>query len=212
VTIIGSAGQFTCTTLTTAQLVIGQSIAVSGLNAGDGTIANGTYYISATNGKSSFTLATSYANAIAGTNPVSTGAGTTTGLTFAVGAPNYTGIVFGNNKFIAVQSGTGLRSASSFDGVNWTQSETYMSATSIAYGQGVFVAVNSSSTSAYVSEHGIYWKLRVLTYGSISTIIFGFNLSNIGADFLISSKLDIVQVLTDDSDSIFLIEVIVCGL
>jgi len=183
VTIIGSAGQFTCTTLTTAQLIIGQSIQVSGAlttSGGEGTITNGTYYISATNGKSTFTLTTTYANAIAGTNPITTGAGSTTGLEFALGAPNYTGVVFGNNQFVAVQSGAGLRSASSFDGVNWTQSENYMSATSIRYGQGVFVSVNSASTSAYVSEYGIYWKLRTLTYGSISAMTFGFTASNVG--------------------------------
>jgi len=179
VTIIGGAGQFTCTT-TSTQLVIGQSIVISGNNTGDGTVSNGTYYISATNGKSSFTLATTYINAIQGTNPISTGSGTTTGLTFAVGAPSYTGVSFGNNKFVAIQNGTGLRAAYSFDGVNWYQSLTYMSATKLSYGQGVFVAVNSSSTTAYASEHGIYWAQRTLTYGSISSIAFGFNNSNVG--------------------------------
>ena len=182
VTIIGSAGQFSFTT-TTTELVIGQSVVISGSLTGDvgqGTVTNGTYYISATNGKSSFTLADSYTHAIAGTNPISTGSGTTLGLTFSIGSPNYTGVAFGNNKFVAIQSGTGLRSAYSFDGVNWYQSLIYMSATSLAYGQGVFVAVNASSTSAYVSEHSIYWKKRTLNYGSISSITFGFNNSNIG--------------------------------
>jgi hypothetical protein len=185
VTIIGSAGQFTCTT-TTNQLIVGQSIRVSGAlspaagTSGQCTITNGTYYISATNGKTSFTLATTYINAIQGTNPITTGAGTTAGLTFAVGAPEYTDVTFGNNKFVAVQTGTGLRSAYSFDGVNWQQSANYMSATSISYGQGVFVAVNSESTTAYASEHSIYWKTRTLTYGSINAIKFGFNSSNVG--------------------------------
>ena len=179
VTIIGGAGQFNCTT-TSTQLVIGQSVIVSGNNSGDSTITNGTYYISATNGKSSFTLATTYINAIQGTNPISTGAGSTTGLTFVVGAPSYTSVVFGNNKFVAIQSGTGLRSAYSFDGVNWNQSLTYMSATGLSYGQGVFVAVNSGSTVAYASEHGIYWAERSLTYGSISSIVFGFSNTNVG--------------------------------
>jgi len=183
VTIIGSAGQFTCTTSTVTELVIGQSVVVSGAltaGGGQGTITNGTYYISATNGKSTFTLATTYINAIQGTNPISTGAGSTDGLTFNVGAPAYTSITFGNNKFVAIQSGAGLRSAYSFDGVNWYQSLIYMSATNISYGQGIFVAVNSNGSLAYVSEHGIYWKQRTLTYGSISSITFGFNNSNIG--------------------------------
>ena len=182
VTIIGSAGQFTCTT-TSTQLIIGQSIVVSGaLTAvgSEGTITNGTYYISATNGKSTFTLATTYINAIAGTNPISTGAGTTTGLTFAVGRPAYTDVTFGNNKFVAIQNGTGLRAAYSFDGVNWSQSLNYMSATSLSYGQGVFVAVNNDSTAAAISEHGVSWKTRTLTYGSISAIKFGYTENNVG--------------------------------
>jgi len=180
VTIIGSAGQFTCTTTTATQLVVGQSVVVSGPLTGDGTVTNGTYYISETNGKSSFTLAATYINAIQGTNPITTGAGSTTGLSFAVGGPAYTDVAFGNNKFVAIQSGRGLRSAISFDGVNWTQSATYMSATNLAYGQGVFVAVNANGTDAYSSEHGIYWKTRTLTYGSISAMVFGYSTSNIG--------------------------------
>ena len=183
VTIIGSAGQFTCTTSTNTQLIIGQSIVVSGAltaGGGQGTITNGTYYISATNGKSSFTLADSYAHAIAGTNPITTGAGTTDGLRFAVGAPAYTSIAFGSNKFVAVQAGTGLRSALSFDGVNWIQSENYMSADRLSYGQGVFVAVNSTGTAAYVSEHGIYWKSRTLTYGSTAAMVYGITTTNVG--------------------------------
>ena len=182
VTIIGSAGQFTCTT-TSTQLVVGQSVVVSGaLAAGGGqaTITNGTYYISLTNGKSTFTLASTYINAIAGTNPIPTGAGTTTGLTFSVGAPTYSDVAFGNNKFVAIQDGTGLRSAFSFDGVNWNQSLTYTSAVKLSYGQGVFVAVDSDSTTAYVSEHGNYWNTRTLTYGSISAMKFGFTEDNVG--------------------------------
>ena len=188
VIIIGSAGQFTCTTSTTTELVVGQSVVVSGLltsAGGEGTITNGTYYISETNGKSSFTLADSYAHAVAQppTNPITTGAGTTTGLSFAVGAPSYTSIAFGNNKFVAIQGGvgtTGLRAAYSFDGINWNQSLNYMSATSISYGQGVFVSVNSGSVDSWVSEQGIYWKNRSLQYGSISAIQFGLNSSNVG--------------------------------
>jgi hypothetical protein len=58
VQISGGAGQITCTTLTTTQLVAGQAVTVSGTNTGDGTITNGTYYISSSglNGKNSFVL------------------------------------------------------------------------------------------------------------------------------------------------------------
>ena len=181
VNIVGGGGQFTCTN-TSLQLVIGQSIVISGLNtAVDGSaVTNGTYYISATNGKSTFTLADTYPHAIAGTNPITTGSGTPIGLTFTVGSPNYTDVAFGNNKFVAIQSGTGLYSAYSFDGVNWSLSLTCMSATMISYGQGTFVTVNSSSTAAWVSEHGLYWTSRTLTYGSISAMKFGFTSNNVG--------------------------------
>jgi hypothetical protein len=183
VQILGGGGSFSCTT-TSTQLVVGQSVVISGVNtAVDGSaVTNGTYYISETNGKSSFKLADTYAHAIGGTGSfnITTGAGTPVGLTFAVGAPAYTDIAFGNNKFVAIQSGTGLRSAYSVDGVNWSQSLIYMSATKISYGQGTFVTVNSGSTASWVSEHGIYWKNRTLTFGSISSIMFGFSANNVG--------------------------------
>jgi hypothetical protein len=183
VSIAGGAGQFTCTT-TTTQLVVGQSVVITGANLTPsgtyGAVTNGTYYINDTDGKSTFVLSDTYAHAIAGTNAITTSSGTPSGLTFTVGAPSYTSVSFGNNKFVAVQSGTGLRSAISFDGANWTQSLNYMSATKVRYGQGVFVAINSDSTAAWVSEHGISWTNRTLTYGSINSIVFGMTSSNIG--------------------------------
>jgi hypothetical protein len=188
VQIAGGAGQITFTA-TSTQLVVGQSVVVSGALSpaagvsGQGTIANGTYYISYTlDGKTGFSLADTYAHAISSptTYNISTSAGTTTGLTFTVGAPAYTDISFGNNKFVAIQSGTGLRSAYSFDGITWYQSLTYMSATVLSYGQGVFVAVNSVNTAAYVSEHGIYWNSRTLNSGSINAMEFGLSTSNVG--------------------------------
>jgi hypothetical protein len=183
VTIIGGQGSVTCTA-SPIQLVVGQSVTVSGLNtAVDGSaITNGTYYISETNGKTSFSLADTYVHAIGGSGSfnISTSVGTPTGLTFAVGSPAYTDVAFGNNKFVAIQSGTGLYSAYSFDGVNWGQSLNYMSATMISYGQGTFVTVNASNTNAWVSEHGIYWTKRILAYGNISAMKFGFTSDNVG--------------------------------
>ena len=179
VTILGGGGTFQCTTTTTL-LVVGQSIRISGINAGSGTVKNGIYYISATNGKTSFTLSANLQNALSGTNPISTGAGSTTGLTFEVGAAAYTDISYGNNKFVAVQAGYGLPSAVSFDGVNWISSLNYMSATSVAYGQGVFLALTSNGNTAYSSEHGLIWKTRSLTHGSITAKAFGYNSSNVG--------------------------------
>jgi len=179
VTILGGGGTFQCTT-TSTRLVVGQSVRISGILSGDGTVKNGIYYISSTDGKSSFTLSANLANALSGTNPITTGAGSTTGLTFEVGVSSYTDIAYGNNKFVAVQTGYGLESAVSFNGVNWIQSENYMSATSVKYGQGIFLALSNNGNIAYASEHGLIWRTRSLTYGSINASTFGYNSSNIG--------------------------------
>ena len=87
VAISGTAGQFTCTA---AALSVGQTVVVSGTLSGSGTITGytspKTYYVVATNGSTTFTL-----SATAGGVGLTTTAGTTTGLTFAVtnfGVPN----------------------------------------------------------------------------------------------------------------------------
>ena len=63
---------------------------VTGATVGVGTITSysdpTTYYISATNGATTFTLTDTLARAIAGTNPITTTAGSTLGLTFTVGS------------------------------------------------------------------------------------------------------------------------------
>lgn len=82
VTIIGTAGQFSCTA-STQPLVVGQTIRISGTYGGTGSISGysnpTTYYIIATNGSTTFTLSTT----ATGTG-VTTTAGTPTGLTYAV--------------------------------------------------------------------------------------------------------------------------------
>ena len=87
VAITGTAGQFSCTA---ANLSVGQTIVVSGTLSGSGTITGytspKTYYVVTTNGSTTFTL-----SATAGGSGLTTTAGTTTGLTFAVtnfGVPN----------------------------------------------------------------------------------------------------------------------------
>ena len=87
VAITGTAGQFSCTAAT---LSVGQSIVVSGTLSGSGTIAGytspKTYYVTVTNGSTTFTL-----SATPGGSALTTTAGTTTGLAFAVtylGVPN----------------------------------------------------------------------------------------------------------------------------
>jgi hypothetical protein len=81
VVITGTAGQFSCAATT---LTVGATITISGTYGGTGTISGysnpTTYYIIATNGSTTFTL-----SAIAGGSPITTTAGTPTGLTYTCG-------------------------------------------------------------------------------------------------------------------------------
>ena len=90
VAVTGTAGQCSCTT--TPGLVVGQTVTVSGTMTGSATgITTGnTYYIIATNGKTTFTL-----SATSGGSALTTTAGTTTGLVFITG--NYTKITLSAN-------------------------------------------------------------------------------------------------------------------
>jgi len=178
VTIASSGGAFSCST-SPILIVPGQTMVITGTNIGTGAVENGNYFVySTSNGATQFTLSSTYPTFTAINT---TTAGSPVGLTFALGGtPNYTGIAWGNSRFVAVQSGIGLYPAYSFDGVNWSQGLTYLSATSIAYGQGAFVAVQSSGTTEYSSDSGVYWYQRTLSYGNIAAIAFGFNASNAG--------------------------------
>ena len=81
VAITGTAGQFSCTAAT---LTVGATVTISGTYGGTGTISGysnpTTYHIIATNGSTTFTL-----SAIAGGSPITTTAGTPTGLTYTLG-------------------------------------------------------------------------------------------------------------------------------
>lgn len=77
----GTGGTFSCDTTT---LYIGQRVEIEGTESGTGDISGYTnpsyYWITATNGTTTFTLSTTY-----GGTPITTTAGTLTGLTFVVG-------------------------------------------------------------------------------------------------------------------------------
>ena len=81
VTIIGTAGQFSCTSAT---LALNQAIVITGSFGGTGSISGyvtgKTYYIIATNGTTTFTLSESQ-----GGTAVTTVAGTPTGVTYTTG-------------------------------------------------------------------------------------------------------------------------------
>jgi hypothetical protein len=77
---IGAAGAFTCAA---TSLAVGGTVVISGTNTGSGSVTNGTYYITTTNGSTTFTLSATAAGAA-----ISTTAGVPSGLTFTYTAPN----------------------------------------------------------------------------------------------------------------------------
>lgn len=85
VAITGTAGQFSCTA---TNLIVGQTIVISGTLGGTGTITGytnpKTYYVIATNGTTTFTLSASL-----GGGAVTTTAGTPTGLTYTTAAATW---------------------------------------------------------------------------------------------------------------------------
>ena len=101
VTITGTAGQFSCTA-STFPLVVGQTIILSGTYGGTGSITGytnpTTYWITATNGSTTFTLST----AQNGSGVVTT-TGTPTGITYTV----ETGILTASAITGVTASGTG---------------------------------------------------------------------------------------------------------
>jgi hypothetical protein len=100
VAVTGTRGQISFTSTTPA---VGQAVAVTGTNSGSSTgISAGTYYIIVTNGSTTATL-----SATPGGAPITTTAGTTTGLSFArqfitVTYSAQSNIPFGANALIAV--------------------------------------------------------------------------------------------------------------
>jgi hypothetical protein len=103
VAITGTAGQFSCSA-SASPLVVGQVVTISGANGGTGSITGytnpTTYYISATNGTTTFTLVSVDGNAIVTT------AGTPTGLTYTVLSPAIIGYVDPTTYYISATNGT----------------------------------------------------------------------------------------------------------
>jgi hypothetical protein len=86
---------------------------------------------------------------------------------------NWSSVVHGNNRFVAVSSTSGTAAAISIDGgANWIASTlpTTASWSHVEYGQGTFVAVSDSVNYA-TSPDGIVWTARThtLAAGLIAT-------------------------------------------
>ncbi len=122
VVITDTTGDFSCTASAT-MLAIGQTITISGILSGTGSITGysnpTTYYIIATNGTTTFQLSTT-----SGGSPITTTAGTTTGWTFTTVNPSPYYFAEGSGVLV-MQGFNGTDSLnhmfSSTDAITWTQ-------------------------------------------------------------------------------------------
>ena len=94
----------------------------------------------------------------------------TTGGTLPTSS-TWVSVSYGRNRFVAVSSNGAVSPAYSVDGgVTWSNTGVTgwlnQTITDVKYGQGVFVATNSTSNNAVSSEDGIVWTTRALTKGS----------------------------------------------
>lgn len=121
--------------------------------------------------------------ALGGTSPANDLIITVTALNTGMGSPT---------AITAISSaGTAKTThpAYSFDGAVWYTSNYDFAATEVAYGNGVFLAVKSGSTTAYTSEDGILWTLRTVTADAYASSAFGFStVSNIGAFITVAGQ------------------------
>lgn len=85
-----------------------------------------------------------------------------------VGTNQWISIAYGNNRFVAVTADTGTTCAYSLDGNTWVSATLSESGsyTNVRYGQGVFLAVSSSTNICSSSQDGINWVDRTMTRAS----------------------------------------------
>jgi hypothetical protein len=93
-------------------------------------------------------------------------------VTTPVTASIWQSIAFGNGLFVAVSSLA--TPAYSQDAETWYEGPYEIAGSKIAYGQGVFVVVDSSSGNAHISEDGQNWKSKTVTSDGYGGIAFGF--------------------------------------
>jgi hypothetical protein len=140
VNIISTGGQFNCDA---TNLAVGMTVTISGTLGGTGTITSyanpTTYYIIATNGRTTFTLSTTSDVNTNVTTGVVTTVGTPTGLTYTLGYVSYqnSGIKLDNLTGYITATGTGSGGAG-----------TYTVSTSISATGNIAIAGSSYSLSA----------------------------------------------------------------
>jgi len=92
------------------------------------------------------------------------------------GGNRYRAVAYGNGMFVAIVNGSNL-AASSPDGVTWTAQTLPASAgwLSLAFGNGVFIALEISGTSAHcaTSPDGVNWTAQSMPGNNWITLTFG---------------------------------------
>jgi len=97
---------------------------------------------------------------------------------------NWSSITYGQQTFVAVSSSSGgsvTTPAYTQNGYTWYSSNIAVTSTSVVYGQGVFTALNSGSTTAYTSEDCLQWNIQgVAGSAYANNVAFGFGTNNYG--------------------------------
>jgi hypothetical protein len=153
VTTANTTGQFS---YSNGSLVVGQAVTITGQLAATATGSisgyNGTttiYYISATDGTSTFTLSDTYAHAIANTDQLTTVAGTLTGLTVSING-------FDQSKWAIWMPGF------EYSG-SWSNTIVYQPGDTVAYGGYTYYSKTANNIGNTPSIDATDWS--VLTQG-----------------------------------------------
>ena len=85
----------------------------------------------------------------------------------------WTGIASGNGLTITTSS-TSATPCYTVDGINWLASPYSIDGGRIAYGQGVFVVMSTTTGTAWTSEQGVIWKKYTVADTAYGAIAFGF--------------------------------------
>jgi hypothetical protein len=93
---------------------------------------------------------------------------------------SWSSVAWGNGRFVAISSTAGTSPIYSFDGINWLTSPLIATGSTLIYGQGVFLALTSGSTTAYSSFSGLDWAVRTVTNDLYTSGAFGYNSSGNG--------------------------------
>ena len=164
VVITGTAGQFTCAAAT---LQVGQTFVISGTFGGTGSITGyldpTTYYISATNGSTTFTLVNANGSALVTT------AGTPTGLTYTVKAPSITGYADPTNYVISTTNGTTTFTLVNVDGTAITTTAGTPTGLTYTLAAPAIIGYSNPTTYYVIATNGS----TTMTLGTTSTSTTG---------------------------------------